>query len=132
MNEPRVHEAGRTMRASRLPFSPSPLLPFFLCTFFLTLLTGCGGSLSKAQVDRIRIGMKASEVEDILGKGKSVEGSEVQKLLQSSMPVEGQGPKAEMDASELRGLHWGDNKKSVTVIFRGDRVFRVFPQGLDK
>jgi hypothetical protein len=93
-------------------------------------LTGCGGSLSKAQVDRIRLGMTVAEVEGILGKGKSVESGEVKRLVQESMGED--GPKVEIDSSEMRGIRWGDDKKSVTVIFRSDKVFRVFPKGLDK
>ena len=103
-------------------------LPFCLLVMFA--LTGCGGSLSKAQVDRIRLGMTVAEVEGILGKGKSVESGEVKRLVQESMGED--GPKVEIDSSEMRGIRWGDDKKSVTVIFRSDKVFRVFPKGLDK
>jgi hypothetical protein len=121
-------KSNQAARVRGLPFSLSPLLPF--CLFLLLAVTGCGGSLSKAQVDRIRLHMTLAEVEAILGKGKSVESGEVRQLLQS--PGGEEGPKVEIDPSELRGIRWGDDKKSVTVIFRSDRVFRVFPKGLDK
>ena len=29
----------------------------------------------------------------------------------------------------MRGVRWGDEKKSITVIYTGDRVSRVFKQG---
>lgn len=96
----------------------------------LLLATGCGGSISKAQVDRIRLHMTLAEVEAIMGKGTSVNSGEVNKLLESSAGPD--GPKVEIDPSELRGLRWGDDKKSVTVVFRSDKVYRVFPKGLDK
>jgi hypothetical protein len=112
-------------------FTPhSSLLTIALCIGLLFALTGCGGSLSKAQVDRIKLGMTVADVEGILGKGKSVESGEVKQLLQSSAGEE--GAKVEFDMSEFRGIRWGDDKKSVVVVFRGDRVFRRFPKGFDK
>lgn len=118
-------DTHRRFQSPLLAFSLSPLL--FLCAL---QLTGCSQSLSKAQVDRVRLGLTVTEVEDILGKGKTVDKSEVLSLVQSSMPADGK--KVEIDPTELRGMRWGDDKKSVVVIFRNDKVFRVFPKGLEK
>jgi hypothetical protein len=120
-------KSDQEARVRGLRFFLSPHLFFFLFALFIC---GCGGSLSKAQVDRIRLHMTLAEVEAILGKGKPVESGEVRQLLQSSSAEE--DPKAEFDPSELRGIRWGDDKKSVTVIFRSDRAIRVFPKGFDK
>jgi hypothetical protein len=95
----------------------------------LLIATGCSRSLSKAQVDRVKLGMTVAEVEDILGKGNPVDASEVEKLVKAPAPSDG-GPKIQFDAGDLRGVKWGDDKKSVTVIYKNDKVFRVFPQGL--
>lgn len=105
-----------------------------LTLIFVTLfcVNGCGGSLSKAQVDRVRLGMTVTEVEDLLGKGKPAPNSETENLVQTSLSGDGGGAKIEIDYAELRGIRWGDEKRSVTVVFRNDKVFRVFPQGLDK
>jgi hypothetical protein len=108
-----------------------------LCIFSVISSVGCGGkSLSKAQVDRIKLGQSVTEVEEILGKGNAVDAGETDRLVKSSLEPSQSGAQAggkiEIDSSELRGVRWGNEKKSVTVIFRNDRVFRVFPQGLEK
>ena len=121
-------KSGSTVPAAPdYPFHLFRLFFFILPVFWLT---GCGPSLSKAQVDRILLGMTVAEVEDSLGKGKSLESGEVQRLVQAS--VAESGAKVSIDQLDLRGIRWGDDKKHVTVIFNNGRVFRVFPQGLDK
>jgi hypothetical protein len=107
-------------------FNRSPLLLVALSL----LIAGCGRSVSKGQFDRIRLGMSVADVEDILGKGNIVESGEVDKLVKSSAPADGAAAKAPMDTSEMRGVKWGDDKKSITVIYKNEKVFRVFSQGL--
>ncbi len=105
--------------------------PLLLCALALALLaTGCGRSVSKAQADRVKLGMSPADVEDILGKGKAIDPAEAEKLVKSSLPDTGDGPKVGIDPADLRGVRWGDEKKNVTVVFRNDKVFRVFTQGL--
>jgi hypothetical protein len=111
----------------------SPLLspsPFLLIAFVLLIATGCSRSLSKAQVDRVKLGMTVADVEDILGKGNPIDAGEVEKLAKGPAPAATTGPKVEFDSSEMRGMKWGDDKKSVTVIYKNDKVYRIFSQGL--
>jgi hypothetical protein len=70
--------------------------------------------------------MSVADVEDILGKGNNVDSGEVDKLVKSSDAA----AKAPVDTSDLRGVKWGDEKKSITVIYKNEKVFRVFSQGL--
>src|SRR3974390_2877272 len=89
--------------------------------------TGCvSPSVGRAQFDRLRLGMTPTEVEEILGKGKPIEAGEVQRLLGGGDSA----PDLKIDMSELRGVRWGSEKKSITVIYRNDRLFRAFQQGL--
>jgi len=105
-------------------------------TLIVLFLSGCvGRTIDKTQVNRIKLGMSVIEVEEILGKGKVVDAAEVERLVKSSLepadaPPGAKPPKVEIDFSELRGIRWGSDKKSATVIFRNERVFRVFSQGL--
>ena len=109
----------------------------YVALFFLLVGSGCrASSVNKAQFDRMRLGMTPAEVEDILGKGTAVDAAEAQRLIKESMtPVDpaadGGGLSAfQIDVSELRGLRFGSEKKFITVIFRNDRLFRIFQQGL--
>jgi hypothetical protein len=103
-----------------------------VCALALVLLTatGCGRSVSKAQADRVKLGMTPTDVEDILGKGKAIDPAETERLLKTSLPDQAGGPKVEIDPADLRGVRWGDDKKWVTVIYKNEKVFRVFTQGL--
>jgi hypothetical protein len=97
-------------------------------------LAGCGGGLDERDVSRLKIGMTSQEVEAVLGKGgKEVSSDEVAALLREALTPTGgpaaKGPKVEPDTSGARGVRWGDDKKSVTVIYTGDRVSRVFKKG---
>jgi hypothetical protein len=101
----------------------------------LAVLTGCGGGgLDERNVSRVKIGMTSQEVEAILGKGgKAITSDEVTALLREALtPKEGlsaKGAKLEPDTSGARGVRWGDDSKSVTVIFTSDRASRVFKKG---
>ena len=106
----------------------------FLLLSSLFLLTGCvRPSVNKTQADRIKLGQSVGEVEEILGKGKVVEPGEVERVVKSSLEASAGGsdlPRIELDYSELRGIRWGSEKKSIVVVFRNDRVFRIFTEGL--
>ncbi len=98
------------------------------------VLSGCtAASISKAQFDRLRLGMTPAEVEDILGKGNAIESGEVDRLMKESVASAGAegGPAAKpIEYDDLRGVRWGSGKKQITVVYRNDRLFRVFQQGL--
>ena len=99
--------------------------------FFIFSLPSCSSpSIGRAQFDRLKLGMTPTEVEEILGNGKPVEAGEVQRLLTEAGAADGDhsGPKREI--TEMRGVRWGSEKKSVTVIYKNDRLFRAFQQGL--
>jgi hypothetical protein len=125
--------AEKMNRSPLLHFPPSPFL-FVAC--ILLFCTGCGGpSYTKAQFDRIKLGMSVSDVEEILGKGKVIDPGEVESLVKKSLepaqnPAGEDSPKIEIDFSELRGIRWGNEKKNISVVFRNERVFRAFSQGL--
>lgn len=98
-------------------------------------LPGCGGaSVNKAQYDRLKLGMTATDVDEILGKGKPVEAAEAERLVKESLTASGQAggaaPKIDIDLTDVRGMRWGSDKKNITVIFKNDRLFRAFQQGL--
>ena len=101
-------------------------------------LIGCTGGVSTSNYDRLRVGMTAREVDSLLGKGKEVSADEVAQLLREAMtPTGGPDgknlpnlPKVEVpDMSNTRGVRWGDDKKSITVVYLGDRVHRMFKKG---
>ena len=106
---------------------------------FFLLLAGCGKSLNEADVSRLKVGMTSQEVEAILGKGgKEISSDEVTTLMREALtPKAGPDgkpptnmPKVELpDLTGARGVRWGDDKKSVTVIFVGGRVTRIFKKG---
>jgi hypothetical protein len=103
------------------------------------LLTGCGNSLDLTKSERLRVGMSPQEVEAILGKGgREISGDEVATLMREALTpkaapdAKGSAklPKLELpDLSGARGVRWGDDKKSVTVIYVSDRVSRIFKKG---
>lgn len=104
---------------------------------FLVLLLfcapGCGSnSVNKSQYDRLRLGMTPREAEEILGNGKAIDGSEAERLVKESLgPSEAAPDEApQIDASELRGMRWGSGSKNITIIYRNDRLFRAFQNGL--
>jgi hypothetical protein len=83
--------------------------------------------------------MTPQEVEGILGKGgKEVSSEEVATLMREALTPKlgpdgkppSSAPKVESpDLSAARGVRWGDDKKSVTVVFMGNRVTRIFKKG---
>ena len=110
-----------------------------LVAFGLLVQTGCSRSISKEQAERVRIGMNVAEVERILGDGKALERGDVEALMRDALAaapapeVVGklQTPTIAADPSDFKAMRWGDDKKSVTVLFRQDRAFRIKLQGLD-
>jgi hypothetical protein len=98
----------------------------------VALLSGCGGGVDERKAERLRIGMSAQDVEAIMGKGKEVSADEVAALMKEALAPAGKGSaaKAEVpDTSGLRGVRWGDDGKSITVIYAGGRVARLFKKG---
>lgn len=100
----------------------------------LLFLTGCGGGVNQDQFQRLKIGMTLQEVQAVLGKdGKDISSDEVATLIREALTppgAAGKGPKVELpDLSGARGVRWGDDKKSVTVVFIGDRANRIFKKG---
>ena len=101
----------------------------------LFVLTGCGGSnINQEKFGQLKIGMNPQAVQAILGKGgKDISSDEVAALIREALtPPGGNGkaPKVELpDLSGARGVRWGDDKKSITVIFIGDRANRIFKKG---
>jgi hypothetical protein len=78
--------------------------------------------------------MTSQDVEAVLGKGgKEVGSDEVAALMREALTpkgVPGKAPKVELpDLSGARGVRWGDDRKSITVIYTGDRVSRLFKKG---
>jgi hypothetical protein len=121
-----------------MPNRPRKLLATVLVpTLFLT---GCGNSLDQNKSERLKVGMSPQEVEAILGKGgKEISADELASLMRDALTpkagpdVKGSSklPKLELpDLSGARGFRWGDEKKSVTVVYIGDRVNRIFKKGL--
>ena len=96
-------------------------------------LTGCGGSVNQQKFEKLKVGMSQQQVQAILGKdGKEISADEVANLMREALtPKTGQaGVKVELpDLSSARGVRWGDDKKSITVIYMGDRVSRIFKKG---
>jgi len=111
------------------------VLRFVLLIAIAGVSTGCGASIHKYQYDRLKLGMTVAEVEEVLGKGKPLDKSEVERLLQDNLKPAGQAegvpaPKIEMDRGEYRGVRWGSEKKQITIIYQNERLFRLFQQGL--
>jgi hypothetical protein len=102
----------------------------------LPVLAGCSSGVDERNFSRLRVGMTSQEVEAILGKGgKEVPADEVATLMREALAPAGKTsaatPKAEApDLSGLRGVRWGDDKKSITVVYNGDRVSRLFKKGI--
>jgi hypothetical protein len=113
----------------------SPLAQPLRCFVLLPLLVlaGCGSmAVDKAQYDRLRLGMTPIEVENILGKGKAVAADDVNRLVKETLGTVGGGdqPEGQIDYGEFRAVRWGSDKKNITVVYRHDRLFRAFQQGL--
>ena len=109
----------------------SQWIPFVL--FIVILLPGCSSKpITKAMVQRVSLGMSQEAVEGILGPGKPVDDSEVHNLLQPPSDADNAAATTaiKLDFSDIRGLRWGSASKGVTVIFKNDRVFRVFTEGI--
>jgi hypothetical protein len=105
-------------------------------TFAFSAL-GCGGSVNQQNFEKLKVGMTSTEVQAILGKeGKEVSSDDVASLLREALSPRGAdgkanaGAKVELpDLSGAKGVRWGDDKKSITIIYMGDRVNRVFKKG---
>jgi hypothetical protein len=111
-----------------------PTAPFVLVAIALPLLAGCGGGVDERKFERLKVGMTSQDVEAVLGKGgKEVGADEVAALMREALTpkgVPGKAPKVELpDLSGARGVRWGDDRKSITVIYTGDRVSRLFKKG---
>ena len=82
--------------------------------------------------------MSSQQVQTILGKdGKEISSDDVANLMREALTpkvgADGKSPvgvKVELpDLSSARGVRWGDDKKSITFIYMGDRVSRIFKKG---
>jgi hypothetical protein len=80
----------------------------------LALACGCS-KVSKANYDKVEVGMTTSQVEAILGKGteKAGAGGAIGSLAGSGKIVT-----------------WGDENKSITVTFANDKVVAKAEKGL--
>lgn len=96
---------------------------------------GCSGSsINQANFERLKVGMSAQQVESILGKGgKEITTEEVTAQLKETLgPQDGKAAGIKLDLSNFsgaKGMRWGDDKKSITVIFMSDRASRIFKKG---
>ena len=116
---------------------PTVRLIFF--STFIAALSGCTSGVSTTTYDRLRVGMSSREVDDLLGKvGKEISADELVALMREALtPKPGPDgkalanlPKVEVpDLSNARGVRWGDDKQSITVVYLGDRVHRMFKKG---
>ena len=100
------------------------------------LLSGCGGSVDQKNFERLKVGMTSQEVQGILGKdSKEISSEDMTALMREALSPkagpDGKAPgKVELpDLSGARGVRWGDDKKSITVIFMGHRASRIFKKG---
>jgi hypothetical protein len=108
--------------------------PCLRCLVIVTTLTvaGCSDSPVKQEnFERLKAGMSSQQVEAILGKGgQPISSEEVATLMREALTPRSGGLKPELpDLSNARGVRWGDDKKSITVIYMGDRVNRIFKKG---
>lgn len=116
---------------------PRRQLPTQLFLFAVSgvFLTGCGGTVDQKNFEKLKVGMSSQQVQAILGKdSKEISSEEVTALMREALtPSAGPGGKAGKielpDLSGARGVRWGDDKKSITVIFMGDRASRIFKKG---
>jgi hypothetical protein len=99
------------------------------------LLTGCGGTVDQKNFEKLKVGMSSQQVQAILGKdSKEISSEEMTALMREALSPNagpaGKAGKIELpDLSGARGVRWGDDKKSITVIFMGDRASRIFKRG---
>ena len=113
-----------------------PTARLVLIAVALPLVSGCGDGLDERKFERLKVGMTSQDVEAVLGKGgKEIGSDEVAALMRDALTPKGAAgkagvPKVELpDLSGARGVRWGDDKKSITVIYTGDRVSRLFKKG---
>jgi len=96
---------------------------------------GCSGSsVNQANFERLKVGKSVQQIEAILGKGgKEISSDEVTAQLKEALgPQDGKAAGMKLDLSNFngaKGLRWGDDKKSITVIFISDRASRIFKKG---
>ena len=90
-------------------------------TVILAALTGCGGSVSQSNYDKVNTGMTQAQVEDILGKGKEQASTAMPGVGAGGMSVPGMSAKV---------LQWQDGSKSITVTFMNDKVVSKAQNGL--
>lgn len=97
--------------------------------------SGCGGGgVDQKSFDRLKVGMSPQEIEAILGKGgKPIGGEEIAALMKEAFaPQAGMPSGFKMEPanwSGAKGIRWGDDEKSITVIFMSDRASRIFKKG---
>jgi hypothetical protein len=115
-----------------------PAAPCLAIALVCLPLAGCGGGVDERKFERLKVGMTSQDVEAILGRGgKEIGPDEVAALMREALTPKGVpgkaatgAPKVELpDLSGARGVRWGDDKKSITVIYTGDRVSRLFKKG---
>jgi RNA polymerase sigma factor (sigma-70 family) len=115
-----------------------PAAPCLAIALVCLPLAGCGGGVDERKFERLKVGMTSQDVDAILGKGgKEIGPDEVSALMRDALTPKGVPgkagvPKVELpDLSGARGVRWGDDKKSITVIYTGDRVSRLFEEARD-
>ena len=81
----------------------------------LAFVCGCGSKVSKANYDKIEIGMTEAQVEKILGKGT---------------PQADAGGAIGNLAGSAKIVSWKDGDKGITVTFINGKVTLKAPQGL--
>lgn len=100
---------------------------FVACLF----LTGClAGNVNQQNFDRLRVGMTPPEVERIMGsKATDLSADQIDAVVKEHLaPADGK-PAALPDMTGAKGKRYGSESKSITVIYLGDRVARVFKKG---
>ena len=108
-----------------------PLLALCFCTL------GCSSTITQSNFEKIRVGMTIQEVEGILGKeSKNLTSEEISAVLKEVLqPPPGPDGKtitldpAAFEPAGAKGIRWGNEKKSITVIFLGERVNRTVKKG---
>jgi hypothetical protein len=91
---------------------------------------GCGGDrLTRANYDKINLGMTLQEVEEILGPGQDTIGINMPELPSRRGTSTSKGGVLE-GTNPPRWLVWEKDKRSIRIGFRDDKVVLKFQQGL--
>ena len=89
----------------------------------LATAAGCGGGVSQSSYDKVTTGMTQAQVEAILGTGKEQTSSS---MATPPMAVGGMS----VPGMSTKTLTWQDGSKSITVVFKDDKVFTKAESGL--